>query len=55
MRFGRVIHFRVEVPLPFQPLSNIAFSFFQQVRIYGAFLIDRNQLLQLAFGRLRAR
>ncbi len=54
-RFGRVIYVRVEVPLPFQPLSNVAFPFFQQVWINSAFLIDRNQFFQFASGKLCTR
>ena len=55
MRFGRVIHFRVEIPQSFEPLANIAFPFFQEIRVNGSFLIDRNQFFQLPFGKLRAR
>ena len=55
MRFGRVIHFRVEIPQSFEPLANIAFPFFQEIRVNGSFLIDGDQFFQLPFGKLRAR
>jgi len=52
MRFGRVSHFRVEIPLAFEPFANIAFPFFQEIRVNGSFLIDWNQFFQLALGKL---
>ena len=55
MRLRRVIHVRVEIPLPFQPLTNIAFPFFQKVWVNGPLLIDGNQFFQLASGKLRSR
>ncbi len=54
-RFGRVIHFGVEIPPAFQPLPNVAFSLFQEIGVNGPLLIDRDQFFQLPFGKLRAR
>src|SRR5437016_1940709 len=43
MRLCRVIHFGVEIPLAFEPLANIAFSLFQEIRVNRALLINRDQ------------
>jgi len=39
MRVGLIIHFGVEIPIPFKPLQQVALPFLPEVRIDRAFLI----------------
>ena len=54
MRVRFIVHFGVEISFPFKPLLQVALPFFQEVGIYGALLIDRDELFQVAFRKLRS-
>ena len=53
-RVGFVVHLGIEISFAFEPLSKIFLSFFEQVRVNRAFLINRYQFFQLSSGKLRA-